>query len=94
MCGHRKLQNRVSLFGVDFAQAPRETADEVPFIIRKCTAEIESRALNIQGLYRVNGSKIRISKLRQSFENGGDLIDMSENSPHDITNVLTLYLRE
>ncbi|XP_059495952.1 GEM-interacting protein isoform X2 [Stegostoma tigrinum] len=94
MCGHRKLQNRVSLFGVEFAQAPRETADEVPFIIRKCTAEIESRALNVQGLYRVNGSKIRISKLRQSFENGGDLIDMSENSPHDITNVLTLYLRE
>ncbi|XP_041033145.1 GEM-interacting protein isoform X2 [Carcharodon carcharias] len=94
ICGHRKLQNKVSLFGVDFAQAPRETADEVPFIIRKCTTEIESRALCIQGLYRVNGSRLRISKLRQSFENGRDLIDMSENSPHDITNVLTLYLRE
>ncbi|XP_038640811.1 GEM-interacting protein isoform X2 [Scyliorhinus canicula] len=94
LCGHRKLQNKVSLFGVDFAQAPRETPDEVPFVIRTCTAEIESRALNVQGLYRVNGAKLRISKLRQSFENGRDLIDMSENSPHDITNVLTLYLRE
>ncbi|XP_043550634.1 GEM-interacting protein-like isoform X1 [Chiloscyllium plagiosum] len=94
MCGHRKLQNKVSLFGVDFAQVPREAADEVPFIIRKCIAEIDSRALNVQGLYRVNGSKIRISKLRHSFENGWDLINMSENSPHDITNVLTLYLRE
>ncbi|XP_072347311.1 GEM-interacting protein isoform X2 [Scyliorhinus torazame] len=94
LCGHRKLQNKVSLFGVDFAQAPRETTDEVPFVIRKCTAEIESRALSVQGLYRVNGAKLRISKLRQSFENGRDLIDMSENSPHDITNVLTLYLRE
>ncbi|XP_067829273.1 GEM-interacting protein isoform X2 [Heptranchias perlo] len=94
LCGHRKLQNKVSLFGVDLAQAPRETADEVPFIIRKCTEEIEGRALSLQGIYRVNGSKIRISKLRQSFENGRDLTDMSENSPHDITNVLTLYLRE
>ncbi|XP_067877023.1 GEM-interacting protein isoform X2 [Heterodontus francisci] len=94
ICGHRKLQNKVSLFGVDFAQAPRETADEVPFVIRKCTAEIEGRALSVQGLYRVNGSKVRISKLRQSFENGRDLTDISENSPHDITNVLTLYLRE
>ncbi|XP_078091239.1 GEM-interacting protein isoform X2 [Mustelus asterias] len=94
VCGHRKLQNKVSLFGVDFAQVPREIADEVPFVIRKCTAEIESRALCTQGLYRVNGSRLRISKLRQSFENGRDLIDMSENSPHDITNILTLYLRE
>uniref|UniRef100_UPI00398F16BF GEM-interacting protein isoform X2 n=1 Tax=Pristiophorus japonicus TaxID=55135 RepID=UPI00398F16BF len=48
LCGHRKLQNKVSLFGVDFAQVPRETAEEVPFIIRHCTSEIESRALNVQ----------------------------------------------
>ncbi|XP_051898144.1 GEM-interacting protein-like isoform X2 [Pristis pectinata] len=94
LCGHRKLQTKISLFGVDFAQAPRETADEVPFIIRNCTAEIERRALGIQGIYRMNGSKIRIAKLRQSFENGRDLTDMSENPPHDITNLLTLYLRE
>lgn len=94
LCGHRKLQTRIALFGVDFAHAPRETADEVPFIVRNCTAEIERRALSVQGIYRMNGSKIRIAKLRQSFENGRDLTDMSENSPHDITNLLTLYLRE
>ncbi|XP_069783804.1 GEM-interacting protein-like isoform X3 [Narcine bancroftii] len=94
LCGHRKLQTKICLFGVDFAQTARETADEVPFIVRHCTAEIERRALGIQGIYRMNGSKIRITKLRQSFENGRDLTDMSENSPHDITNLLTLYLRE
>ncbi|XP_062892045.1 GEM-interacting protein-like isoform X2 [Mobula hypostoma] len=94
LCGHRKLQTKISLFGVDFAQAPRESADEVPFIIRNCTAEIERRAIGVQGIYRINGSKMRIAKLRQSFENGRGLTDMSENSPHDITNLLTLYLRE
>ncbi|XP_059848149.1 GEM-interacting protein-like isoform X4 [Hypanus sabinus] len=94
LCGHRKLQTKISLFGVDFAQAPRESADEVPFIIRNCTAELERRAMDVQGIYRMNGSKIRIAKLRQSFENGRGLTDMSENSPHDITNLLTLYLRE
>ncbi|XP_078285659.1 GEM-interacting protein isoform X2 [Rhinoraja longicauda] len=94
LCGHRKLQTRITLFGVDFGLAPRETPDEVPFIIRNCTSEIERRALSVQGIYRMNGSKIRIAKLRQSFENGRDLTDMSENSPHDITNLVNLYLRE
>uniref|UniRef100_A0A4W3H344 Phorbol-ester/DAG-type domain-containing protein n=1 Tax=Callorhinchus milii TaxID=7868 RepID=A0A4W3H344_CALMI len=81
LCGHRKLQGKVCLFGVDFAQAPRTTPGEIPFIIRKCTAEIESRALGLQGIYRVSGSKVRVSKLCQSFESGRELIDMSENSP-------------
>lgn len=47
-CGHKKLQGRLQLFGIDFAQASRNSADGIPFIIKKCTSEIESRALNIK----------------------------------------------
>ena len=47
-----------------------------------------------QGIYRVNAAKSRVEKLCQAFENGKDLVELSELSPHDISNVLKLYLRQ
>uniref|UniRef100_A0A8C9VY80 Rho GTPase-activating protein 29 n=1 Tax=Scleropages formosus TaxID=113540 RepID=A0A8C9VY80_SCLFO len=93
-CGHKKLQGRLHLFGIDFSQAARNNPDGIPFIIRKCTSEIENRALNIKGIYRVNGAKSRVEKLCQAFENGKDLVELSDLYPHDISNVLKLYLRQ
>uniref|UniRef100_M3ZI60 Rho GTPase-activating protein 29 n=1 Tax=Xiphophorus maculatus TaxID=8083 RepID=M3ZI60_XIPMA len=93
-CGHKKLQGRLHLFGIDFTQTAKNTPDGIPFIIRKCTSEIENRALNIKGIYRVNGAKSRVEKLCQAFENGKDLVELSELYPHDISNVLKLYLRQ
>ncbi|XP_034023139.1 LOW QUALITY PROTEIN: rho GTPase-activating protein 29, partial [Thalassophryne amazonica] len=93
-CGHKKLQGRLHLFGIDFTQAARDSQDGIPFIIRKCTSEIENRALNMKGIYRVNGAKSRVEKLCQAFENGKDLVELSDLYPHDISNVLKLYLRQ
>uniref|UniRef100_A0A4W4HF89 Rho GTPase activating protein 45 n=1 Tax=Electrophorus electricus TaxID=8005 RepID=A0A4W4HF89_ELEEL len=93
-CGHKKLQGRLQLFGRDFSQALRDSTDGVPFIIRKCIQEIESRALRMKGIYRVNGVKTRVEKLCQAFENGKELVELSQASPHDISNVLKLYLRQ
>ncbi|XP_076617791.1 rho GTPase-activating protein 29 isoform X2 [Chaetodon auriga] len=93
-CGHKKLQGRLHLFGIDFTQAAKNSQDGIPFIIRKCTSEIENRALNIKGIYRVNGAKSRVEKLCQAFENGKHLVELSELYPHDISNVLKLYLRQ
>ncbi len=47
-----------------------------------------------QGIYRVNGVKTRVEKLCQAFENGKELVELSQSSPHDISNVLKLYLRQ
>ncbi|KAM6307881.1 GEM-interacting protein [Podargus strigoides] len=93
-CGHKKLPNRVPLFGVDFTQVPRDFPEEVPFIVVKCTSEIEARALGVQGIYRISGSKARVEKLCQAFENGRSLVELSEHSPHDITGVLKHFLKE
>ncbi|XP_064429765.1 rho GTPase-activating protein 45 isoform X5 [Mirounga angustirostris] len=93
-CGHKKLQGRLQLFGQDFSQAARSMADGVPFIIKKCVCEIEQRALHTKGIYRVNGVKTRVEKLCQAFENGKELVELSQASPHDISNVLKLYLRQ
>uniref|UniRef100_A0A8C6VEF7 Rho GTPase-activating protein 29 n=1 Tax=Naja naja TaxID=35670 RepID=A0A8C6VEF7_NAJNA len=93
-CGHKKLHGKLHLFGVEFTQVSKNSEDGIPFIIRKCTSEIESRALNVKGIYRVNGAKSRVEKLCQSFENGKDLVELSELNAHDISNVLKLFLRQ
>lgn len=66
----------------------------MPFIVKKCVCEIERRALRTKGIYRVNGVKTRVEKLCQAFENGKELVELSQASPHDISNVLKLYLRQ
>ncbi|XP_053083565.1 rho GTPase-activating protein 45 isoform X2 [Pangasianodon hypophthalmus] len=93
-CGHKKLQGRLQLFGRDFSQVLQGNSEGVPFIIKKCIQEIERRALNMKGIYRVNGVKTRVEKLCQAFENGKELVELSQASPHDISNVLKLYLRQ
>lgn len=42
----------------------------------------------------MNGVKTRVEKLCQAFENGKELVELSQASPHDISNVLKLYLRQ
>ncbi|XP_019064721.1 rho GTPase-activating protein 45 isoform X4 [Fukomys damarensis] len=93
-CGHKKLQGRLQLFGQDFCRATCGTPDGIPFIVKKCLCEIERRALHTKGIYRVNGVKTRVEKLCQAFETGQELVELSQASPHDISNVLKLYLRQ
>uniref|UniRef100_H3B188 Rho GTPase activating protein 45 n=1 Tax=Latimeria chalumnae TaxID=7897 RepID=H3B188_LATCH len=93
-CGHKKLQGKLQLFGRDFTQASQDCPNGIPFIIKKCISEIEKRALKMKGIYRVNGVKTRVEKLCQAFENGKELVELSQASPHDISNVLKLYLRQ
>ncbi|NXK24553.1 HMHA1 protein, partial [Arenaria interpres] len=93
-CGHKKLQGKLQLFGQDFTKASQSSSDGIPFIIKKCISEIEKRALKTKGIYRVNGVKTRVEKLCQAFENGKELVELSQASPHDISNVLKLYLRQ
>nr|XP_040146155.1 GEM-interacting protein isoform X4 [Ictidomys tridecemlineatus] len=94
LCGHQRLPVRTPLFGIDFLQLPRDFPEEVPFVITKCTAEIEHRALSVQGIYRVSGSRVRVERLCQAFENGRALVELSGNSPHDISSVLKRFLQE
>ncbi|KAM9832586.1 rho GTPase-activating protein 45 [Neosynchiropus ocellatus] len=93
-CGHKKLQGRLQLFGQEFSQVACSASEGIPFIITKCVSEIDRRALKLKGIYRVNGVKTRVEKLCQAFENGKELVELSQCSPHDISNVLKLYLRQ
>ncbi|KAG5279234.1 hypothetical protein AALO_G00075550 [Alosa alosa] len=87
-------QRKGLLFGTGFSLLPRETPEEVPYIVRVCTAEIENRALGMQGVYRISGSKPRVLKLCQAFEIQKDNVDLSDLSPHDVSSVLKHFFKE
>ncbi|XP_006882548.1 PREDICTED: rho GTPase-activating protein 29-like [Elephantulus edwardii] len=94
LCGHEKLMGKMSLFGVEFTQVANREPDGIPFLLKMCALEIENRALCLQGIYRVSGNKVKIEKLCQAFENGMNLVDISEFGSHDICEVLKSYLRQ
>uniref|UniRef100_A0A671R4Q2 GEM interacting protein n=1 Tax=Sinocyclocheilus anshuiensis TaxID=1608454 RepID=A0A671R4Q2_9TELE len=90
-CEHR----RGFIFGMELSLLPRESQDSVPFVVLRCTEEIENRALGVQvGIYRISGSKPRILKLCQAFEIQKDQVDLGDLSPHDITSVLKHFFKE
>lgn len=64
------------------------------FSLDDCILDLTLSAAVTQGIYRVNGVKTRVEKLCQAFENGKELVELSQCSPHDISNVLKLYLRQ
>ncbi|KAK7791491.1 hypothetical protein R5R35_008846 [Gryllus longicercus] len=93
-CGHKRLPRKMTTFGVDLSQHLGETGTSVPNIVCKCVDEIEARGHLIKGIYRVSGVKSRVEKLCQAFENGAELVDLSDIHPNVIANVLKLYLRQ
>ncbi|XP_026873075.2 GEM-interacting protein isoform X2 [Electrophorus electricus] len=94
LCQTECDSRRGNVFSVEFCQLPQEQPHKVPFIVQVCTSEIESRALTVQGIYRVSGSKPRILKLCHAFETQRDQVDLSDLSPHDITSLLKYFFKE
>ena len=107
-CGHKRLPRKMNTFGVDLAQHLAETGASIPHLVTKCIDEIDGRGTNVkvrawpgwrfcialQGIYRVSGVKSRVEKLCQAFENGAQLVDLTEALPNVVANVLKLYLRQ
>ncbi|KAM6904515.1 GEM-interacting protein isoform 2-T2 [Xenentodon cancila] len=86
--------NKGTVFGVDLSLMSQDSPEEVPFVVLRCTSEIESRALSVQGVYRVSGSKPRIQKLCQAFETQKEQVDLADLSPHDITSIIKHFFKE
>ena len=93
-CGHKRLPRKMTTFGVDLTQHLQETSSQVPPLVCKCVHEIETRGLKFKGIYRVSSAKPKVEKLCQTFENGAELVDLTDVHPPVIANVLKLYLRQ
>lgn len=93
-CGHKRLPRKMTTFGVDLTQHLMETNSQVPPLVCKCVHEIEYRGIKFKGIYRVSSAKPKVEKLCQTFENGAELVDLTDIHPLVIANVLKLYLRQ
>ncbi|XP_064604418.1 rho GTPase-activating protein 45-like isoform X2 [Liolophura sinensis] len=89
-----RLGNRRNTFGVDFSEQVKQTNTDVPPIITLCLEEIEKRGMDIRGIYRVSGVKSKVENLCLKFDDDPEGVDLSEENPNVISNVLKLYLRQ
>ena len=61
--------------------------------ISLCVCSCFRVALDVQGLYRLSGSKTRMERICQLFEAVAGRVDFSEQNPHLVANVLKHYLK-
>eukprot|EP00116_Pleurobrachia_bachei_P002033 sb/3462295/ len=87
-------QLHVATFGVDFSVHLCATHCSIPHVVVKCVNYIEEHGMQTKGIYRVAGAKSKMQSLCRSFENGLNLVDLTEKSPHLVSSVLKLYLRQ
>ncbi|KAK3611717.1 hypothetical protein CHS0354_037293, partial [Potamilus streckersoni] len=87
-------KRRNTTFGVDFQEQVEQFHMAVPPIITKCLKEVERRGICLKGIYRVSGVKSRVESLCQKFENDPNSVDLQDENPNVISNVLKLYLRQ
>jgi len=94
LCGPKTLLRKMNTFGVDLGQHLLQVNAEIPPLLQKCVAVIDDRGSTVKGIYRVSGVKSKVEKLCQAFENGAELVDLTDIHPNVIANVVKLYMRQ
>lgn len=90
------LKKLRGIFGIDLSTVYMANNYKIPFILEKCTKEIEARGLVQEGIYRVSGFSEDIDNLRLEFDKHGDKTDISAKTYPNINviaGVLKTYLR-
>ena len=79
-----------ALFGLnlDTLVNRENSGSSIPLIIKRCVEEVESRGLDLVGIYRLCGSAVRKKILKEAFEKNAWLVDLTAEHVPDI-NVIT-----
>lgn len=84
-------------FGTDLCKQASLEPDNIPFIVKKCTEEVEKRGMDFEGIYRKSGRTLLMKLLISIFSRGEDP-NLSEDGEFSeitiITSVLKQYFRE
>lgn len=83
----------VRIFQGILADYTPATHPMVPALIQHCVNEIEIRALNVVGLYRVPGSEREVKALKERFLRGKGVPNLSNIDPHVICGCVKDFLR-
>lgn len=99
ICGqaeaNKKEKTVCTTFGVSLEDHLRSTHQKIPYIVEKCISELESRGIDMHGLYRIAGVKHKVETLCGIFDSLSTKdLDLSDESPHLIASCLKLYFRQ
>lgn len=67
------------------------TGSGVPLILKRCIEEVETRGLDIVGIYRLCGSALRKKILREWFERNAWTVDLTAEHVPDINVITSKY---
>lgn len=84
------------VFGVDLTTLIKAHDQRRPEIIDKCIQEIETRGLDVEGIYRIPGFADDITELKNAIDKDGIFPDLSPEAVADINvicGLFKLYLR-
>eukprot|EP00730_Choanoeca_flexa_P019844 TRINITY_DN9706_c0_g1_i1.p1 TRINITY_DN9706_c0_g1~~TRINITY_DN9706_c0_g1_i1.p1 ORF type:complete len:554 (+),score=124.09 TRINITY_DN9706_c0_g1_i1:110-1771(+) len=100
----RREQQALPLFGIELTQAVEisrlDDNLDVPSIVRRCVAYVTEHGLEQQGVYRLSGRKKEMERLKQLFNEQGDVdlaIELPNGGSDDVNtaaSLLKLYFRE
>ncbi|XP_075855844.1 rho GTPase-activating protein 4 isoform X3 [Microcebus murinus] len=83
------------LFGGDMEKFIQSSGQPVPLVVESCIRFINLNGLQHEGIFRVSGAQLQVSKIRDAFERGEDPL-VEGCTAHDldsVAGVLKLYFR-
>ncbi|KAI1625704.1 breakpoint cluster region protein [Exophiala viscosa] len=83
------------LFGSDLEQRAEFEKTDIPTIVKRCVEEVESRGMDVEGIYRKSGGNSQVQQVKDWFENPSKDFDLSDPDLdiHAVTSGLKQYFR-
>ncbi|KAL9037255.1 MAG: hypothetical protein Q9180_003823 [Flavoplaca navasiana] len=80
------------VFGMSLEELLHRDGSAIPLVVYQCLQAVELYGLNVEGIYRLSGSAMHISKLRAIFDNDPSQVDFRnpESFFHDVNSVAGL----
>ncbi|KAI4110651.1 MAG: hypothetical protein LQ339_001227 [Xanthoria mediterranea] len=89
---HPDLPPLRPVFGVSLEELLHRDGSAIPLVVYQCLQAVELFGLDFEGIYRLSGSAMHISKLRAIFDHDPSQVDFRnpENFFHDVNSVAGL----
>lgn len=96
--GSSQNSSKYASFGVRLEDAPSAVTNEhVPLLVELCAQIVETRGLDMIGIYRVPGNNAAVSLLTETVNQGLEGIDLSDTRWNDVnivSSLLKAYFRK
>ncbi|MCJ1271283.1 Rho-type gtpase-activating protein [Lobaria immixta] len=87
--------NTVSVINADGSPGKAYHSADIPGIVMRCIQEVETRGMDVEGIYRKSGGNSQIQQIKEGFERSNDF-DISDDDIdiNAVTSTLKQYFRK